>query len=252
MQDETRAFVDWVMWQGDGRLETMLTAPVAFVNQELAHAYGIPGITGTALQQVSVDPTQRSGILTELSVLTALGKPDRSSPVLRGKFVREQLFCQTIQPPPANLVITPPVVTPGVSTRDAFSEHSTEEPCKSCHQLMDPIGFGFENFDGIGEYRTVDQGIPVDASGTLTQTDIDGNFNGAIDLASKLTQSQEVDDCVVTEWFRYTFGRGDTSADACSLDTAKRSFSASSHDMRELLIALTQTDAFRYRPQVSP
>jgi hypothetical protein len=252
MQAETRAFVDWVMWSGDGRLETLLTAPVSFLNIELAHAYGVQGVTGTSLQQVSLDPKQRAGILTQLSVLTALGKPDRSSPVLRGKFVREQLFCQTIPSPPANIVIVPPTVTPGVSTRQAFAQHSTQDACKGCHALMDPIGFGFESFDGMGEYRTVDQGIPVDASGTLTSTDVNGSFDGAVDLATKVAGSKEVSACMVTQWFRYAFGRGDTPDDGCSLETATQAFDASNHDMRELLVALTQTDAFRFRPQVMP
>lgn len=253
MQAETKAFVDWVMFDGDGRLETMLTAPVSFLNAELAHAYGISGITGTALQMVQLDPKTRAGVLTQPSILATLGKPDRSSPVLRGRFIREQLFCQTIPNPPPALVIVPPKVTPGVSTRESFSAHSSDPACSGCHSLMDPIGFGFESYDGMGEYRTVDQGRPVDSSGKLDVTDIDGTFDGAVDLAGKLTQSQEVRDCVVTQWFRFAFGRGETPEDACSLDTTKRVFSSSNHDMRELMVALTQTDAFRYRPaQVQP
>jgi hypothetical protein len=252
MQQETLAFVDWVMWQSDARLPTLLTSSVSFVNQELAQVYGVQGITGTALQQTTLDPTQRAGLLTELSLMALLGKPDRSSPVLRGKFVREHLLCQPIAPPPQNIVITPPPVTPGVSTREAFAMHDKVEPCKSCHILMDPIGFGFENYDGVGKWRTVDQGQPVDSSGSLTGSDVDGNFMGAVDLAHKLGQSQEVADCMATEWFRYALGRGDTPDDACSMQALKAAFTAKNFDIRELLVALTQTDAFRYRPEVTP
>src|ERR1019366_3774782 len=173
MQAETSAFADWVMWQSDAKLATLLTAPVSFVNQTLAPIYGLAGVTGSAMQMVALDPTQRAGIVTEAALMTVLGKADRSSPVLRGKFVREKFLCQTVAPPPQNIVITPPPVMPGVSTREMFTMHSTVEPCKSCHTLMDPIGFGFENYDGIGQWRTTDQGQTVDASGTLTGSDVD-------------------------------------------------------------------------------
>jgi hypothetical protein len=252
MQGETLAFLDWVMWTSDHRLPTLLTSPVSFLNSELAAVYGVSGVTGTALQQVQLDPTQRAGVLTQLSMMTLLGKPDRSSPVLRGKFVRDQVLCQPIPAPPQNLVITPPTVTPGVSTREAFVMHEAVAACKGCHALMDPIGFGFENFDGMGQFRTVDQGQPVDATGTLTGTDVDGPFNNAIDLIKRLAGSQQVSDCFATEWFRYAFGRGETTDDACSLSSLKGAFRSNQFDIQALLVALTQTDAFRYRPEVTP
>jgi Protein of unknown function (DUF1592)/Protein of unknown function (DUF1588)/Protein of unknown function (DUF1587)/Protein of unknown function (DUF1595)/Protein of unknown function (DUF1585) len=252
MQAETAAFADWVMWQSDAKLGTLLTAPVSFVNQSLAAIYGIQGVSGDALQQVQLDPTQRAGVLTQAAVMTVLGKADRSSPVLRGKFVREKLLCQQVAPPPQNIVITPPPIMPGVSTREMFTMHSQVQPCKGCHTLMDPIGFGFENYDGIGQWRSVDQGQPVDSSGSLSGSDVDGTFAGAVDLAHKLAQSSEVRDCVATEWFRYAMGRGESTDDACSLQSLKQSFTASQSDMRQLLVAVTQTAAFRYRQEVTP
>jgi hypothetical protein len=252
MTSETTAFVDWVMWTSDAKVDTLLTSPVSFLNASLASFYGVPNVTGDTMQEVQLDPTQRAGIFTQGSVLTVQAKADRSSPVLRGKFVREALLCQPIAPPPQNIVITPPPVTPGVSTRELFTMHSQVEPCKSCHSLMDPIGFGFENYDGVGRWRTVDQGQPIDATGTLSESDVNGNFDGAVALAKKLAQSQEVHDCVATQWFRYSIGRGDTEQDACSLQSLKNKFSASGSDMRQLLAAITQTDTFRYRPVVQP
>jgi hypothetical protein len=252
MQNETEAFLDWVMWTSDHKLPTLLMSPVSFLNSELAAVYGVSGVTGTTLQQAQLDPTQRSGVLTQLSMMTLLGKPDRSSPVLRGKFIRDELLCQPIPPPPQDLVITPPMVTPGVSTREAFVMHEAAAACKSCHVLMDPIGFGFENYDGMGAFRTVDQGQPVDATGTLTGTDVDGPFNNAIDLIKRLAGSQQVSDCFATEWFRYAFGRGESADDTCSLQSLKGAFTSSQLDIQELLVAVTQTDAFRYRPEVTP
>jgi hypothetical protein len=252
MQNETQAFLDWVMWTSDHKLPTLLTSPVSFLNSELAAVYGVSGVTGTALQQMQLDPTQRAGVLTQLSMMTLLGKPDRSSPVLRGKFIRDELLCQAIPPPPQNLVITPPMVTPGVSTREAFVMHEAAAACKGCHVLMDPIGFGFEHYDGIGQFRTVDQGQPVDSTGTLSDTDVDGPFNNAIDLIKRLAGSQQVSDCFATEWFRYAFGRGESTADTCSLQSLKGAFTSSQLDIQELLVAVTQTDAFRFRPEVTP
>jgi hypothetical protein len=252
MQRETLAFIDWVMWQSDARMQTMLTSPVSFINAELASVYGVSGVTGTALQKVNLDPSQRAGLMTQLAIMTVLGKPDRSSPVLRGKFVRERLLCQPISPPPANIVITPPQITPGVSTRQMFAMHDKVEPCKSCHTLMDPIGFGLENYDGVGKWRTVDQGQPVDASGTMSASDVDGPFNGAVELAGKLAKSQEMNDCVATEWFRYAFGRGETADDACTMASLKQSFASAGFNIQELLAAIAQADAFRFRPEVTP
>jgi len=223
---------------------------VSFMNQALAQFYGVSGVSGTTLQQVQLDSTQRAGIVTQGAVMTVLAKPDRSSPVLRGRFVREQLLCQTIPPPPQNIVITPPSVMPGVSTRALFSMHATVEPCKGCHSLMDPIGFGFENYDGVGRWRTTDQGQTVDATGTLTASDVNGSFNGAVDLAHKLSQSREVSDCMAVEWFRYAMGRGETTQDACTLQQLKQGFSTNQSNIRTLLVAVTQTDAFRYMPVV--
>jgi hypothetical protein len=252
MQKETLAFIDWVMWQSDARMQTMLTSPVSFINAELASVYGVTGVTGTTLQKTNLDPSQRAGLLTQLAIMTVLGKADRSSPVLRGKFVRERLLCQAISPPPANIVITPPQITPGVTTRQMFAMHDKVEPCKSCHTLMDPIGFGFENYDGVGKWRTVDQGQSVDASGTLSASDVDGTFSGAVDLAGKLAKSQEMNDCVATEWFRYAFGRGETADDACTMAGLKQSFASAGFNIQELLAAIAQTDAFRFRPEVTP
>jgi hypothetical protein len=252
MQAETAAFADWVMWQSDGKLSTLLTSPVTFLDANLAPLYGVSGITATTPQKVSLDPSQRAGILTQAAVLTVLAKPDRSSPVLRGKFIREKLLCQPVSPPPQNIVITPPMIQAGVSTRDMFTMHSQVQPCKGCHTLMDPIGFGFENYDGIGRWRTTDLGQTVNSTGTLQGSDVDGTFNGAVDLAHKLAGSSEVRDCMATEWFHYAMGRGDTPEDTCSLGTLKQAFADSQTDMRKLLVAVTQTPAFRYRNEVTP
>jgi len=252
MRAETLAFVDWAVWGEGGGLAALLQAPVSFLDVNTAALYGRTDVTSRVPVKTDVDPAARAGLLTQPAVLAINAKPNQSSPVLRGKWVRERLLCQPMPPPPPNLNITPPAVTPGVSTRERFAQHDKDQACAGCHRLMDPVGFSFEHYDGIGAYRAADQGHPVDASGTLIGSDVDGDYVGAVALAAKLAASQEVKDCVATQWFRYAMGRGETLEDQCSVGQLKQAFAASHYDLRALLLAITRTPAFRYRPEVTP
>ncbi len=247
MQKETLAFTDWVLWQSDGRVSTLLTAPVSFLDANTSTLYGL-NVTSTTPMKTPLDPKQRAGILTQPSVMAVFAKPNQSSPVTRGKWVRERLLCQRVPPPPSNVNIIPPEVKSGQSTRQRFAQHDADPACAGCHKLMDPIGFGFEHYDAIGRYRTMDQGLPVDATGAVSTSDVDGAFDGVPALASMLAGSKQVTDCVSVEWFRYAFGRGETPDDECSLGSVKDAFAKGNYDMKELLIAMTRTAAFRYRP----
>jgi hypothetical protein len=199
-------------------------------------------------EPVALDPARRAGFLTHASVLSVLAKPDQSSPVHRGKFIRERLLCQTLPPPPNDVEIKPPAVRPGIPTRRRFEQHSADPSCSGCHLLMDPIGFGFEHYDGVGLFRERDQGAPVDASGEILGSgDADGPFDGAVELAHRLAESEEVRSCVVMQWFRFGYGRAEQADDQCSMAELERAFAESGHNIKALLLALTQTDAFRYR-----
>jgi hypothetical protein len=254
-KQETEAFLEHVVFDGEGDVKTLLSAPYSMMNAELAAFYGItesPPL-GEEFERVELDPTRRAGILTQASLLAVNAKPNQSSPVHRGKFVREMLLCQLLPPPPNNVEIKPPEVTPGVTTRERFKEHSSNPECASCHVMMDPIGFGFEHYDGIGLWRDEDQGLPVDASGGLYGTrDSDGTFNGAIELAKKLASSVEVRQCVATQWFRFGYGRAEGKTDACAMAEIQGAFAASGDNIKELLVALTQTEAFLYRHRPDP
>ncbi len=248
MHGEIRAFVEHVVWQEGGRLEALLTAPTTFVNALTAPIYGVPAPAGGALTRVDLQPAQRAGLLTQLGLLATHAKPNQSSPVHRGKFVRERLLCTTIPDPPPDLMVVAPDPKPGLSTRRRFDAHSSVAACAGCHTLMDPIGFGFEHYDGIGRWREMDQSERVDASGALALTrDIDGPFRDATELAAKLAGSAQVRDCVVAQWFRFAHGRTEADADRCSLSRVGERFAASGLDLRELVVALTQTDAFTHR-----
>jgi hypothetical protein len=168
--------------------------------------------------------------------------------VRRGKFVREQLLCQPVPPPPNDIVVKPPDYDPNTSTRERYTQHEKEARCASCHRVMDSIGFGFENYDAIGAYRTQDGPHMVDASGTLTATDVDGDFDGAVTLAKKLANSTDVATCVVTQWFRFASGRAEGEADACSLEMIRKELANHQGDLRSLPAAIVKSDAFRYLP----
>jgi hypothetical protein len=245
-RQEAATFVDQTFWN-DGHLETLLTAPYSYLNQDLAAFYGVTGPTDTTFVKTDFPAGQRAGILTQGAVLGVLSKANQTSPVLRGKFVREMLLCQQLSPPPPNVVITPPDIAPNTTTRQRYTEHSANPTCATCHQLMDQIGFGFENFDPVGNYRTTDQNLPVDATGNLVQTDVDGPFNGAVALAAKLAQSPQVRQCIVKQWFRYANGRAETDDDQCTLNALNQDFEADKHDMRDLRVKITTSDAFRFR-----
>jgi hypothetical protein len=170
--------------------------------------------------------------------------------------VRTKLMCQPPPPPPPDADITPPSVGEGGTARERFSAHLTAgTSCAGCHSSMDPIGLAFENFDAIGAYRTTEGGKTIDVSGAIngaTDPMLGGAFTGVRELATKLADSDQVRDCVATQWFRFSAGRLEEPTDGCSLSTAQEAFAASGGDLIELVVAMTQTDAFWYRAPTTP
>jgi hypothetical protein len=249
LMTESQTFTDQTFWT-DGKLATLLKAPYSYANANVAGFYGVsvPTIpTGGGFAKVALDNTQRAGLLTQGTFLAGHADPDQDSPVQRGKFVRTQLLCQPVPPPPNNIVIMPPAYAPESTTRQRFAVHETQAICSGCHAAMDQIGFAFEGYDAVGQYRTMDGPGPVDSHGTLSGTDVDGTFDGAVELASKLAASQNVSDCVATQWFRWANGRAEDSADRCALTVLRRQFTAAGDNMQSLPVAIVTSDTFRYR-----
>ena len=250
MAEETHRFLDHVIWDGAGNVGAILTAPYTFVNAKLASYYGVSGVVGDAFVRVDLDPTQRSGLLTQGGLLSALAKSNQTAPVHRGKFVREQLLCDELPPPPPDIIIKPPELSATLSTRERFAQHAASAACSGCHQLMDPIGLTFENYDGAGKYRTMENNKVIDVSGEIAQSDVPGSFQGVTGLAQKLSASQKVKSCMARSWFRYAYGRAETNADACALADVEKKFQESGYKITSLVVALAQTDAFLYRPYI--
>lgn len=244
---ETEGFVNEVLWKGDGRLSTLLTAPFTFANSELAQLYGIASKSSETLARIELDPVQRAGLLTQAGLLAASAKPNQTSPVHRGLFVRERLLCATMPSPPEGVEIKAPDLDPNLTTRERFNQHASDRSCAGCHRLMDPIGLGFEGYDGIGAWRSSENGKPIDARGELFDTDVDGRFTGAVELSKKLAESTDVRECVVRMWFRFGYGRTEGPEDVCTLQRLNNAFEGRGRRIQDLVLALTTTDFFRFR-----
>jgi len=245
MQLQARAFFDDVLAKQGGTLASLLTSSRVFVNKDLGAYYGVTG--GAAFQPLDLAAGKASGLLTLPAFLSLMAKPDQSWPIYRGRFVREALLCTEPPPPPPN-VPKPPTVQPGVSTRQRLAQHETDPTCAGCHRLMDPIGFGFENYDAVGRYRTLDGNQPIDTSGeVIAPSDITGPFNGVAELASKLAGSAQVEQCIARQWFRFAMSRYEQDPDSCSMKNLVDAFHASGTNLNSLPQALVQTDAFLYR-----
>jgi hypothetical protein len=245
MLDETSIFVQNVVFGGDGRLATLLGAPYSYINTALGGVYGVQA-SGAAMQRTNLNPAQRAGFLTHGSFLALTGSAEGSNPVRRGKAVFTKLLCQSLPPPPPN-VPAPAPASAGGTTRARFVQHDQNACAKSCHQSMDPIGFAFENYDGIGQYRTTDNGQPVDASGSVMLDGAPQHFNDVIELIGLLAKSSEVRSCFAGEWSRYALSRVDTAADKPSLQATAAAFGSDMATLQDLMTAIATMRSFRYR-----
>jgi hypothetical protein len=248
LQQETRAFVSDVLSRPEGSLTDLLTAPYTFANAELAKHYGLTGVTGTDFTRV--DAPGRSGVLTQ-GMLLARDKATRTSIVRRGLKIRLDVLCEKVNAPPPNVNVNLDTSdATGQTQRQRLEMHRQNPSCSGCHDLMDPIGVVFEGFDAVGRARTVDeQGQPVDTTSSLSDTDdANGPMNNPTDLGQLLAKSEEVRTCYVTKSFQFFYGRDVDTPDACSMAQLLKSFKGNAYSLSELLVALTQTDAFLYRP----
>ncbi|HET6146062.1 MAG TPA: DUF1592 domain-containing protein [Polyangia bacterium] len=249
MHEETQQFLEYEIFQGGGTWPSVLTAPYTFVNDALATFYGIPGVTGANFRKVSLpNVSQRLGLLLQGGVMTGTITTNKSNPVLRGSFVVNKLLCRKISLPtdPAILaMVKVPDDTTGATARERFSKHSSQAICASCHQFLDPIGFALENFDPVGQYRTQENGVTIDATSTVPGL---GPVNGPVELAQKIADSEEAQTCFASHWMDFGYGRTLGAEDACTAEAVNDGFKKSGYNVKQLLLALTQTDAFLYLP----
>ena len=242
---ELKSFVENVVFDGDGKLSTLLLGTNTFVNQPLAAIYGMRNVTGANTTPGMLDGNQRAGLLTRVGFLAVTGATNASHPIKRGHKIHERLLCGTLPPPPNNV---PPAKPPTVAgtTRQHVEEHDKMPCAVACHKIMDPIGFAFEHYDGIGKYRDQDNSLPVDSTGSIEVDGVEKPFTDAKSLSQILASSTEVAQCFATMWLRYGFKRLDTSADRASLESVDAAF-AKANSVTDLLVGLVGSRSFRYR-----
>ena len=251
--EETRLFIDEVTWQAPGDFRALLTSPVSFLNAPLASFYGVPGVTGTGFSKVSLDPARRGGLLTQPSVLARTSYATSTSPTRRGMGVLDALFCVTIPAPPPGVPLPPdPPSTPLTTRQRLEQETAVSAPCAACHRITDGLGFAFEHYDAVGRWRDTENGLAIDASGEIVMGDVKGTFDGAIELGARLARSQDARSCYVGKWMAFAYGRPEGPEDACSRRLLMEDFARTDGNVRELLVALTQTEAFLTRPLAQP
>jgi hypothetical protein len=228
----------------------LLRADYTFLNERLARHYGIPGIRGSHFRRVTLGPeTNRSGLLGHGSILTVTSQPDRTSPVVRGKWVLENFLGTSPPDPPPNVPDLKPNVEPGavLSMRDRMAAHRASPTCASCHAVMDPIGLSLENFDGVGRFRTLSESaLPIDASGVFP----DGTkFTGAAGLRQVLLSKSDLFAATIAEkLLTYALGRGVEYYDQPAVRAIVRE--AARRDLRftsGLIVGVVQSTPFQMR-----
>ncbi|NDC53422.1 MAG: DUF1592 domain-containing protein [Planctomycetia bacterium] len=242
---ETEEFFAHVVREDRSVLE-LLDADYTFVDERLAKHYGIPGVTGGEFRRVSLDGRQRGGLLGQASILTVTSNPTRTSPVKRGKWILENLFAAPPPDPPPNV---PELDGNGAklagTLRQRMEQHRADPACASCHRLMDPLGFGLENYDAIGAWRDRDGDAAVDAGGELP----DGSrFRGPAELRAILSaRKDEFRRCLIEKLLTYGLGRGLEYYDACAVERIAAASAAQGDRFSVIVTEIVRGPAFRQR-----
>ncbi|MGE3512788.1 MAG: DUF1588 domain-containing protein, partial [Vicinamibacterales bacterium] len=226
----------------------LLIGSDTFINERLARHYGIRNIYGDAFRRVVRPDNRRRGVLGQASILTLTSYAHRTSPVLRGKWIMENVLGTPPPPPPPNvptLVETNKTTGKTLTMREAMAQHRANPTCASCHARMDPLGFAFENFDAVGRWRTVSADAPVDASGALP----DGTkFDGADGLLEVLMrQPERFASTVVERLLTYALGRGLEPFDAPTVRAITRRASDRGYRFSAMVTGVVTSVPFRMR-----
>ena len=243
MRKETSMFVDAIIKE-DRSLLDFIDAKFTFVNGPLARHYGMKGIDGEEFQRVELDGEQRSGVLTQGAILTVSSYPTRTSPPVRGKWVMENLLGTPPPPPPDDVPsLNDSNVGTEVSLRERLEQHRKDPSCSPCHLLMDPLGFGLENYDAVGVWRTHDGKFPIETSGTLPggQT-----FTGSKGLKEILRGKSDVFIHNVTEkLLTYSLGRGLERFDRPTVEAISRQVTANGYKFSALVMGVVNSKPFQ-------
>ena len=246
MVRETELFFENIVKEDRSILE-FLDSDYSFLNARLAKHYGVKGVNGKDFQRVTLTDKNRGGILTQASILTLTSNPTRTSPVKRGKWILENILGTPPPPPPPDvpeLKEEKQEVLKG-SLRQRMEQHRSNPACATCHQKMDPLGFGMENFDGIGGWRTLDGKFKIDSSGTLPGGE---KFDGPGELRKILLGKSDLFRRNLTEkLLTYALGRGLEYYDKCALDDIVKKLKAQNDNFSTLVTAIALSEPFQKR-----
>jgi Protein of unknown function (DUF1592)/Protein of unknown function (DUF1588)/Protein of unknown function (DUF1595)/Protein of unknown function (DUF1585)/Protein of unknown function (DUF1587) len=243
---EGRSFIYELLSNG-GTLKDLFSADFTLANHELALHYGLTDVPdGTSF--VKVQAPGRSGVLTQAGLIVH-DHAASTSMVRRGLKLRTELLCQTVPAPPADVDVSPPVINGELTQRERLNQHRTKESCAVCHQLMDPVGAVFDTFDAVGRARTSDEaGAAIEIGGDIIGSrDLDGHYDSVPALGVALANSEEVQQCVVRQAFRFFYGRELTAADSCAAEQIMQGFAREGFRLSDLIFGLTRSDQFLFR-----
>jgi hypothetical protein len=245
MKDETRMFFEAILRE-NRPISDFLDAKFTFLNERLAKHYGIAGVTGPEFRRVDLITDQRGGVLTHGSVLTVSSYPTRTSAVIRGKYVLQNILGAPPAPPPPDVpALDEEAVGNAGSFRQQLEKHRSNPTCASCHNRMDVLGFGLENYDAIGKWRTMDGKFPVDAGGTLP--------NGkSFTTPAQMTVLLKADlpdfaRCLTEKMLIYSLGRGLQPYDRRTVDSIVKQVTASDYKFQALLYSVVRSLPFQSR-----
>jgi hypothetical protein len=246
MREESERFFETILFEDRSVLE-FLDADFTFVNDRLAAHYGLPPVDGSKFRRVALTDDRRGGLITQASVLTVTSNPTRTSPVKRGKWVLEQILGAPPPPPLPDV----PELSEGAkddrpsTLRQRLEAHRANPNCANCHAKMDPIGFGLENFDATGAWRTRDGSLPIDASGSLPSGP---SFRGPEGLkAFLMAREDEFARCLTQKMLTYALGRGLGPADREAVDRAVVALARDGYRFSRLVVEVVKSDPFRKR-----
>jgi hypothetical protein len=246
MKRETELFFEHVL-RADRPILDFLDAPYTFLNQRLAEFYQVPGVKGHEFRKVDVTGTPRGGVLGQAGVLTVSSYPNRTSPVLRGKWVLENLLGAPPPPPPADVpALDERPLGKSVSVRAQLEQHRANPNCASCHARMDPLGFALENFDAIGRWREKDGDLDIDPSGTLP----DGrSFRGYKDLRAILKADPGAfTECLAEKMLTYALGRGLGRGDRKAVKSIAERVARDGYRFSSLVLEIARSTPFQMKP----
>jgi hypothetical protein len=254
MRTETQKLVERVVFEEGRPWADLFTSTETYVDAQLAQLYGMPAPAGGVGWMTYSGPGARAGILSHGSFLSVAGKFGDTSPTQRGKLIRERLMCQVVPPPPPNVnVDEPPQSTPTSTCKvDRYAQHRNDGSCYDCHNQMDPVGFGLENFDQMGRWRATDND---DASCTISgEGQLYGLaaepvfFKGPAELGTLLVDSGVLEACLVTQLYRFAMGHREQRGDADLIDALAHSF-IETRRLDALVVDLVSAEAFGYRQE---